>query len=192
MQNCGVRLLPFYTHIQNLRFSFNYQSSTSPNTDILKRKSIGWVVSAPTFNPNTQENRSSKSLSSRPAWSTEWVPGQSRGRRESLISKTKTSKWEERKEGKERREKSIKLQRINLCHHNSVSKNIYSTAWENLGFVATKCQSSNFSSDTSKLCDKTNVIKSLSYSSDWWWTWPPWTTGLWGNYRKHKKANHSV
>jgi hypothetical protein len=39
------------------------------------RGNSGWVV-AHAFNPSTWKAEAVKSLSSRPAWSTEWVPGQ--------------------------------------------------------------------------------------------------------------------
>jgi hypothetical protein len=42
-----------------------------------------------TFNPSTWEAEAGGSLSSRPAWSTKWVPGQPRLHRETLSQKTK-------------------------------------------------------------------------------------------------------
>jgi hypothetical protein len=42
------------------------------------------------FNPSTQEAEAGVFLSSRQAWSTEWVPGQPGLYRETLSSKTKT------------------------------------------------------------------------------------------------------
>ena len=47
----------------------------------------GWV--APDFDPSTQETEAGGSLSSRPAWSTESVPGQPRLHRETLSEKIK-------------------------------------------------------------------------------------------------------
>jgi hypothetical protein len=41
-----------------------------------KRKMITWEVVVHTFNPSTQEAEAGRSLSSRPAWSTEQVSGQ--------------------------------------------------------------------------------------------------------------------
>jgi hypothetical protein len=41
-----------------------------------------------TFNPNTQEAEAGGFLSSRPAWSTKWVPGQPGLYRETLSQKT--------------------------------------------------------------------------------------------------------
>jgi hypothetical protein len=46
-------------------------------------------VVAHTFNPNTWEAEAGGFLSSRPAWSTEWVPGQPGLYRETLSQKTK-------------------------------------------------------------------------------------------------------
>jgi hypothetical protein len=42
-----------------------------------------------TFNPSTREAGAGGFLSSRPAWSTEWVPGQPGLHRETLSEKTK-------------------------------------------------------------------------------------------------------
>jgi hypothetical protein len=47
---------------------------------------------AHTFDPSTQEAEAGGFLSSRPAWSTEWVPGQSGLHREILSRKTKGKK----------------------------------------------------------------------------------------------------
>jgi hypothetical protein len=46
---------------------------------------------AHTFNPSTQEAEAGGFLSSRPAWSTKWVPGQPGLYRETLSWKTKTT-----------------------------------------------------------------------------------------------------
>jgi hypothetical protein len=51
------------------------------------KKQPGVVVHA--FNPRTREAEVGKSLSSRPAWSTQWVPGQPGLHRETLSRKTK-------------------------------------------------------------------------------------------------------
>jgi hypothetical protein len=40
-------------------------------------KACSWAVVAHAFNPSTREAEAGRFLSSRPAWSTEWVPGQS-------------------------------------------------------------------------------------------------------------------
>jgi hypothetical protein len=48
------------------------------------------VVVAPAFNPSTWEAEAGGFLSSRPAWSTKWVPGQPGLYRETLSQKTKT------------------------------------------------------------------------------------------------------
>jgi hypothetical protein len=44
------------------------------------------------FNPSTWEAEAGGFLSSRPAWSTEWVPGQPGLHRETLSRKTKKKK----------------------------------------------------------------------------------------------------
>jgi hypothetical protein len=50
----------------------------------------GMVVHA--FNPSTQEAEAGGFLSSRPSWSTKWVPGQPGLYRETLFRKTKKKK----------------------------------------------------------------------------------------------------
>ena len=47
---------------------------------------------AHTFNPSTQEAEAGVFLSSRPAWSTEWVPGKPELHRETLSQKKQTKK----------------------------------------------------------------------------------------------------
>jgi hypothetical protein len=73
-----------------------------------------WAVVVHTFNSSTQEAGTSESLSLRPAWSTERVPGQQRLHRETMSSTNKqtttittTKEREEEREGgkKKRREK---------------------------------------------------------------------------------------
>ena len=56
-----------------------------------------------TFSPSTREAEAAESLSSRPAWSTEQVPGQPELREETLSQKEKGSK-----EGRERERKKRK------------------------------------------------------------------------------------
>jgi hypothetical protein len=53
------------------------------------RKAGQWAVVAHTFNPSTWEAEWSGFLSSRPAWSTKWVPGQPGLYRETLPQKKK-------------------------------------------------------------------------------------------------------
>ena len=50
------------------------------------------VVAAHAFNPSTWEAETGRFLSSRPAWSTEWVPGQLGLHKETLSRKTKKKK----------------------------------------------------------------------------------------------------
>jgi hypothetical protein len=56
---------------------------------------------AHTFNPSTQEAKAGEFLSSRPAWSTKWVPGQPGLHRETLSWKIKKEKKKEKKRKKE-------------------------------------------------------------------------------------------
>jgi hypothetical protein len=52
----------------------------------------GWDAAAYTFNLNTWEAEAGKSLSSRPAWSTEWVPGQPATQRNLVLKKKERKK----------------------------------------------------------------------------------------------------
>jgi hypothetical protein len=55
-----------------------------------ENKSQSWAVVVYTFNPSTWEPEAGGFL--RPAWSTEWVPGQPELYRETLSQKTKKRK----------------------------------------------------------------------------------------------------
>jgi hypothetical protein len=64
---------------------------------IVMQESQGWVkdgepIWVHAFNPSTWEAEAGRFLSSRPAWSTEWVPGQPGLHRETLSQKKK-KKW---------------------------------------------------------------------------------------------------
>jgi hypothetical protein len=48
------------------------------------------------FNPSTWEAEAGRFLSSKPAWSTDWVPGQPRLHRETLSRKTKKTKTKQK------------------------------------------------------------------------------------------------
>jgi hypothetical protein len=69
-----------------------------------KLKTSGAVM-AYAFNPSTQEAEAGGFLSSRPAWSTEWVPGQPGIHRETLSRKTKERREEREREREREREK---------------------------------------------------------------------------------------
>jgi hypothetical protein len=56
---------------------------------VLRKSIISWAVVANAFNPSTLEAEAGGFLSSRPAWSTDWVPGQPGLHRETLFRKTK-------------------------------------------------------------------------------------------------------
>jgi hypothetical protein len=56
------------------------------------------AVVAHAFNPRTWEEEAGRFLSSRPAWFTEWVPGQPRLHRETLSWEKKERKREREKE----------------------------------------------------------------------------------------------
>jgi hypothetical protein len=52
------------------------------------------------FDPSTWEAEAGGFLSSRPAWSTEWVPGQPGLHRETLSQKTKQNKQKQKQKNK--------------------------------------------------------------------------------------------
>ena len=52
----------------------------------------GWAVAVHAFNPSTWEAEAGRFLSSRPAWSTKWVPGQPGLHREILSQKNQPNK----------------------------------------------------------------------------------------------------
>jgi hypothetical protein len=54
------------------------------------RRTISWAVVAHAFNPSTWQAEAGGFLSSRPAWSSEWVPGQPGLHRETLSQKNQT------------------------------------------------------------------------------------------------------
>ena len=65
------------------------------------------MVMAHAFNPSTWEAEAGRFLSSRPAWSTEWVPGQPELYRETLSQKTNNNnkkKFNQTKKSKESKE----------------------------------------------------------------------------------------
>ena len=57
----------------------------------------GQAVVAHAFNPSTWEAEAGRFLSSRPVWSTEWVPGQPGLHRETLSRKKKKKKKEKKR-----------------------------------------------------------------------------------------------
>jgi hypothetical protein len=65
---------------------------------VISRKQSGVVAHA--FNPSTWEAEAGVFLSSRPAWSTEWVPGQPGLHWETLSQKTKKKKKKKKKKSK--------------------------------------------------------------------------------------------
>ena len=60
------------------------------------------------FNPSTREAEAGGFLSSRPAWSTEWVPVQPGLHRETLSQKRKEKRKEKKRKEKKRKEKKRK------------------------------------------------------------------------------------
>jgi hypothetical protein len=70
-----------YLHVEECRFKLSLCAKISSKPGVV----------AHAFNPSTWEAEAGRFLSSRPAWSTKWVPGQPRLHRETLSQKTK--KW---------------------------------------------------------------------------------------------------
>jgi hypothetical protein len=64
---------------------------------------------AHTFNPSTRETEAGRFLSLRPAWSTEWVPGQPELYRETLSQKTKKRKRKKKMSQLQPRGRNIEL-----------------------------------------------------------------------------------
>jgi hypothetical protein len=87
------------------RYNFNNQDSR------LCYIKPGMVVNA--FNPSTWEAKAGGFLSSRPAWSTEWVPGQLGLHRETLSQKAKQNKTN--KQTKSRLSKPVSSTPSDLC-----------------------------------------------------------------------------
>jgi hypothetical protein len=71
-------------HIKNKQDKIKWQK------EMKSAAQTGMVAHA--FNPSTQEAEAGRFLSSRPAWSTKWVPEQPGLQRETLSQKTKTNK----------------------------------------------------------------------------------------------------
>jgi hypothetical protein len=66
----------------------------------LEIQPVGWAVVVHAFNPSTWEAEAGEFLSSRPAWSIKWVPGQPGLYRETLSRKTKTKTKTKKKKNK--------------------------------------------------------------------------------------------
>ena len=82
-----------------------------------------------TFNPSIREAEEDRFLSSWPAWSTEWVPGQPGVYRETLSRKTKKRKKEKEVQNSTHTWsftfKGVRLDRFARCLHNAVTFTIY-------------------------------------------------------------------
>jgi hypothetical protein len=62
---------------------------------------------AHTFNPSTQEAEAGGFLSSRPVWSTKWVPGQPRIYRETLSQKQTNKQTKQKEKSKNKKNNDI-------------------------------------------------------------------------------------
>jgi hypothetical protein len=97
-----------------------------------KNSSWCWVVVAHAFNPSTWEAVAGGFLSLRPAWSTEWVPGQPGLYRETLSWKTKQNKTKQNKTKQNKTNSSwqgsvtarirIKKLRVYISYHHHEAK----------------------------------------------------------------------
>ena len=82
-----------------------FLSLSRKKSQIKNSNQLGMVVH--TFNPSTWEAEAGWFLSSRPAWSTEWVPGQPGLYRETLSQKTKTKPQNQKaKQNKTKKQKN--------------------------------------------------------------------------------------
>jgi hypothetical protein len=73
-----------------------------------------WNVSIHTFNPSTQEAEAGRFLSSRPAWSTKWVPGQPGLYRKTLSQKTTKQNKTKQNKTKQNKTKQNKIEIVLL------------------------------------------------------------------------------
>jgi hypothetical protein len=73
----------------------------------VQNMSWGQAVVVHTFNPSNWEEEAGGFLSLRPAWATEWVPGQPGLYRETLSQKTKTKQQNKTKQTNKQKTKSM-------------------------------------------------------------------------------------
>jgi hypothetical protein len=66
------------------------------------------------FNPSTREAEAGRFLSSRPAWSTKWAPGQPGLYRETLSQKAKQNKTKQNKQNKQNKNVLLACPQPNL------------------------------------------------------------------------------
>ena len=91
----------FYKHIKKLQIHskityYKIKANQTQESELTKKHHSRAAV-AHTFNPCTREAEADGFLSSRPAWSTEWVPGQPGLHRESLSQKKQKQKQKTKK-----------------------------------------------------------------------------------------------
>jgi hypothetical protein len=83
---CFASLWPSHTHTHTHSF-FNVHLQTFTRRHL--KTTLNQAVVVHNFNPSTWKTKAGESLSSRPAWSTKWVPGQPGLHRETLTGKRK-------------------------------------------------------------------------------------------------------
>ena len=90
------------------------------------------AVVAHTLNPSTWEAEAGESLGSRPAWSTEWVPGQPGIHRE-ILSRKQNEQINKQTKNKNQNQKNQqqKQPHDSLCVHHKISTLFYSRLWKN-------------------------------------------------------------
>jgi hypothetical protein len=87
-----------YKLLTHRQISQSFWDQISQSDKCNKKSLHCWAVVVHAFNPSTWEAEAGRFLSSRPAWSTEWVPGWPGLHRETLSRKTKqTNKNKNRK-----------------------------------------------------------------------------------------------
>jgi len=93
------------THAASKSFCPSIYILLSPTTKRILSKDNLWAgLVAHAFNPSTREAEASGFLSSRPAWSTKWVPGQPGLHRETLSRKNKQTKKKTKQKNNKKRQ----------------------------------------------------------------------------------------
>jgi hypothetical protein len=128
---------------------------------VKQNQSPSWAVVAHTFNPSTWEAEAGGFLSSRPAWSTEWVPEQPGLHRETLSQKNQKPNKQKIKQNKNQPTKQTKQSPNNSqpvswnhCMSQRHSNSSYGPCCRTSKY---RKQNENLSSDTEHQCKKIQV-----------------------------------
>jgi hypothetical protein len=102
------------TPSQKTRWVSHFLKKQNKTKQQTNKNKVSRAVVAHTFNPSTWEAEAGGFLSSRPAWSTEWVSGQPGLHRETLSQKKKT------KNGEQPLKSNIQLLNATLTHIHTI------------------------------------------------------------------------